>query len=148
MTDLEGNILNAFKEKPMISWRYIDNIFFIWEHGEESMEKFLNKLSSFHPTIKFTAEYSEETIDFLDVNIRLVGGAHDRLFGKPTDTHQCLDPNLSHLYHCKKGITSSQALRFNRICSDNESFDKRSNDLEGWLMERGYNGKMIRKQIL
>ena len=48
MTDLEGNILNAFKEKPMISWRYIDNIFFIWEHGEESMEKFLNKLSSFH----------------------------------------------------------------------------------------------------
>ena len=21
-------------------------------------------------------------------------------------------------------------------------------DLEGWLMERGYNGKMIRKQIL
>ena len=73
MTDLEGNMLNAFKEKPMISWRYIDNIFFIWEHGEESMEKFLNKLSSFHPTIKFTAEYSKETINFLDVNIRLVG---------------------------------------------------------------------------
>ena len=78
MTDLEGNMLNAFKEKPMISWRYIDNIFFIWEHGEESMEKFLNKLRSFHPTIKFAAEYSKETINFLDVNIRLVGGAHDR----------------------------------------------------------------------
>ena len=28
------------------------------------------------------------------------------------------------------------------------TFDKRCNDLEGWLMERGYNGKMIRKQIL
>ena len=28
--------------------------------------------------MKFTAEYSKETINFLDVNIRLVGGgAHD-----------------------------------------------------------------------
>ena len=39
--------------------------FFIWEHGEESLEKFLNKLNSFHPTIKFTAEYSKEAINFL-----------------------------------------------------------------------------------
>ena len=38
----------------MIWWRYIDDIFFVWEHGEESLEKFLNKLNTFHPTIKFT----------------------------------------------------------------------------------------------
>ena len=73
MADLEEKILNAFEEKPMIWWRYIDDIFFVWEHGEESLEKFLNKLNTFHPTIKFTAEYSKETINFLDVNIRLVG---------------------------------------------------------------------------
>ena len=46
----------------------------IWEYGEESLEKVLNKLNSFHPTIKFTAEYSKETINFLDVNIRFVEG--------------------------------------------------------------------------
>ena len=62
-------ILNAFEEKPMIWWRYIDDIFFIWEHGEESLEIFLNKLNSFHSTIKFTAEFSKETIEFLDVNV-------------------------------------------------------------------------------
>ena len=70
------------------------------------------------------------------------------LFVKPTDTHLFLDPSSSHPYHCKKGIPYSQALRFSRICYGNESFDKRCNGLEGWLMERGYNGKMIRKQIL
>ena len=57
--------------------------FFIWEHGEESLEKFLHKLNSFHPTIKLllstaeycnTAEYSKETFNFLDANTRLVGG--------------------------------------------------------------------------
>ena len=116
MADLEEKILNASEKKPMIWWRYIDDIFFIWEHGEESLEKFLNKLSSFHPAIKFTAEYSKETI-----------------------THQFLDPISSHHYHCEKGIPYSQALRLNRICSDNESFDKRCNDIEGWLMESGYN---------
>ena len=70
------------------------------------------------------------------------------LFVKPTDTHQFLDPSYSHLYHCKKGITYSQALGLNRICSDYESFDKRCNGLAGWLMERRYNEKMIKKQIL
>ena len=70
------------------------------------------------------------------------------LFVKPTDTHQFLDPSSSHPYHCKKGIPYSQALRLKRICSDNESFDKHCNNLEGWLMERGCNGKMIRKQML
>ena len=63
------------------------------------------------------------------------------LFGKPTDTHQFLDPNPSHPYHCKKGVPYSQAFRLNKICSDNESSDKRCNDLQGWLMKRGYNGK-------
>ena len=88
MADLEEKILSASEKKPMIWWRYIDDIFFIWEHGEESLENFLNKLNSFHPTIKFTAEYSKETIYFLDVNIRLVGGGlMTDLFVKPTDTH-------------------------------------------------------------
>ena len=136
MADLEEKIVSASEKKPMIWWKYIDDIFFIWEHGEESLENFLNQLNSFHPTIKFTAEYSKETINFLDLNIRLGGGELMMdLFVKPTDTHQFLDPSSSPPYHCKKGIPYSQALRLNRICSDNESFDKRCNDLEGWLME-------------
>ena len=105
MADLEEEILNAFEEKPVIWWGYIDDILFVWEHGEESLEKFLNKLNAFHPTIKFTAEYSKEDINFLDVNVRLVeGGLMIDLFVKPTDTHQFLDPSSFHPYHCKKGI--------------------------------------------
>ena len=40
IADLEEKILNAFEEKHMTWWRYIDDIFFIWEHGEESLENF------------------------------------------------------------------------------------------------------------
>ena len=90
----------------------------------------------------FTAEYSKETINFLDVDIWLVEGELvTDLFIKPTNTHQILDPSSSHPYHCKEGIAYSQSLRLNRIYSDNESFDKLCNDLERWLMETESNWK-------
>ena len=124
----------------MIWWRYIDDIFFIWEHGEESLKVFIDQVKMFHPTIKFTAEYSKDEVNFLDLNIKLIDGELKiGLFVKPTDTHQFLDPISSNPYYCKKGIPYSQASSFN--------FDKR-NDLEKWLVERGYNEKMIPKQIL
>ena len=42
----------------------------------------------------------------------------------------------------------SQALRLNCICSETNSFDKCCNDLERFLLERGYNSKLVRKEIL
>ena len=52
------------------------------------MEKFLNKLNSFDPTIKFTAECSKETINFSDVNTRLAEGElMADFFVKPTDPY-------------------------------------------------------------
>ena len=62
----------------------------------------------------------------------------------PSDDNKTRNYDTSS-YHCKKGIPKSQALRLNRICSDNEGFVKHCNDLKGWLMEKECNGKMIRK---
>ena len=39
-------------------------------------------------------------------------------------------------------------MRYNRIGSDNKKLDQRCNDLEKWLMERGYSERMVRTQIL
>ena len=60
-----------------------------------------------YPTIKFTAEYSQETINFLDVTTGLVGKGEGGelvtdLFVKPTNRHQFLDPSSSHPYHLTK----------------------------------------------
>ena len=88
MANLEEKILEGFEKKPMIWWRYIDDIFFIWEHGEESLKVFIEQVNMFHSTIKFTAEYSKEEVNFLDVNIKLIDGElKTDLFVKPTDTH-------------------------------------------------------------
>ena len=65
-----------------------------------------------------------------------------------TDTHQFLDLTFYHSFHCKKGIPYSQILRLNRICSNNNNFDKQYNELESWLFEKGYSEKMVKKQFL
>ena len=56
-----------------------------------------------HPTIKFTAEWSKTSINFLDVTVSLVEGVIETdLYVKPTDSHQYLQSSLYHPFHCKK----------------------------------------------
>ena len=69
------------------------------------------------------------------------------LYVKPTDTHQFLHPSSCHPFHCKKAIPFSQALRLNRICSDDIDFENRCEDLYDWLRERGYKHKIVEDQI-
>ena len=88
MADLEENLFETFEKKTMIWWRYIDNIFFIWEHGEESPRDFIDQVNLFHPTIKFNAEYSKEEVNFLYLNIKLIDGElKTDFFVESTNTH-------------------------------------------------------------
>ena len=69
---LKEKLLGIFeKKKTVIWWRYI---FFIWEHGEEWLRYFIDQVTLFHPTIKFTAEYSKKEVNFLEINIKLIDG--------------------------------------------------------------------------
>ena len=77
MAELEEKILEVVDNKPYLWWRYIDDIFFIWEHGEEKLRNFVETLNDIHPTIKFTAEWSQKSISFLDVTVSLIDGQID-----------------------------------------------------------------------
>ena len=149
MAVLEGRIMQDCSFKPLVWGRYIDDTFLLWQHGEEKLKEFLDILSSYHPSINFTSKCSRERIAFSDAEIikednRLLTD----VLVKSTDTHQYLHASSCHVYHSKNSIPYCQALRFNRICSKNQFFDKRCNDLEVWLKNRGYNEKSVRQQIL
>ena len=102
----------------------------MWEHAEEELQKFLETLNCYHPTIKFTAEYSRAKMNFLNVPVMRKGNQLvTDLYVKPTDTHQYLHASSCHVSHCKKSIPFSQALHLNRICSANAFFNKRCNEL-------------------
>ena len=83
----------------------------VWKNEEEELEKFLETLNCYHPTIKFTAEYSRAKINFLDVTVMKKGNqvATD-LYVKPTDTYQYLHTSSRSVSHCKRSIHFSQSL--------------------------------------
>ena len=82
----------TYHTKPLIWKRYIDDIFMIWPHGQESLAKFVTHLNSSHNTIKFTVESSRSHVNFLDVTVS-INDKHElvtSLYTKPTDSHNYL----------------------------------------------------------
>ena len=111
---------------PLIWWRYIDDIFLLWTHGEDKLNGFITYLNNLHPTIKFTGSFSYNEIPFLDVNVMLLNGRLETdLYVKPTDKHQYLLKQWSscHPSHTKQSIPFSMPLRLRRICSTDEFFN-------------------------
>ncbi|XP_071830742.1 uncharacterized protein [Apostichopus japonicus] len=87
----EERTLSTAPCRPLIWWRYIDDIFFVWTSDEDSLLTFINHINSFHSTIKFISDYSHQQVNFLDVTVRKEHGTPSTdLYTKPTDTHQYL----------------------------------------------------------
>ena len=105
MAGFEKKIFENTNFKPLLWLQYLDNIFCIWTEGLERLQEFFQYINSFHPTIKFTMEFTKEQINFLDVNISLKEGAlQTDLYCKSTDTYQFLHFRSSHCY-----VTKSQS---------------------------------------
>ena len=116
MAELKEEILRKAEFKPYLWWRYNDDIFFLCEHGEEKLKRFIDNINKMHPSIKFTADWSKTSIHFLDVTLFITEGIIETdLNVKPKDSHQYLLSSSCHPFYCKKGITYSQALRLNKI---------------------------------
>ena len=123
INEVETEFLKRQKLQPFLWLRYIDDIYFIWTHGEEKLTQFLNELNNFHFNLKFTYETSSSTVIFLDLNVSLRNRAiHTNLYVKPTGGHRYLYYQSSHPLHIKTSIPYSQALRVSWICSAEKDF--------------------------
>ena len=136
MGEFEKKALEGYVDKPFLWFRYIDDIFMVWTHGNEKLDSFITYLNSIHPTIKFTSERST-TIQLENGKIKT------DLYCKPTDKHQYLLHSSSHPYHTKKSIPYSLALRLRRICSKDDYFDNRSTELQQYLTIKGPLGCLV-----
>ena len=133
------------KRKPLIWLRFIDDIFFIWPHGHETLNDFLDFAQNYSSSkrmkskIKFEIHQSTESVNFLDVNITLTNGRlSTSLYSKPTDSHLYLDNSSCHPEHVIKNIPKGQFLRLRRICSDTTDFIRECNRYIAYFIARGY----------
>ena len=66
MAEIETKLILQSDSKPREWKRYIDDVFSLWDNDKEDVDRFIEQADKFHPTIKFTAEISENEITFLD----------------------------------------------------------------------------------
>ena len=101
---------------------------------EESLHRGLYKIishvNSFHPTIKFTYDFFKHFVNFLDVEVIYASSCH-----------------VFHSKRALKNILGAIAIRLNFINSEPSFFDQRCNQLEKWLLDRGYRDKLVSGQI-
>ena len=76
MDEVETKILKSQELQPFLWLCYIDDIFFIGTHGAQELDSFLNELNKIHPNLSFTYETSEESVNFLDLNVSIRSGAN------------------------------------------------------------------------
>ena len=66
---LVERFLAIVSHRPTVWWRYIDDVFALWPWGVNLLQDFMNSLNSFHPHMKFTHEFSDSSINFLDMTL-------------------------------------------------------------------------------
>jgi hypothetical protein len=129
MDNLEQAFLSSQSKQPRVWYRFIDDIFMIWTHGEPELFKFLDNINNFHNSIKFTSEHSTGNVTFLDTRVFLQNQCLvTDLFTKPTDTHQYLHRNSCHPRQCKLSIPFSLTTRLKRICTNDTDFTHHKNN--------------------
>ena len=97
---------------------------------------------------KFTHERSRDSINFLDVNVKIRNNRFTTdLFCNETDCHQYLHFDSCHPSHMKQSSVYSQGLRLRRLCSEDTTFQTRLQELACWFEKRGYPKRLIDSQI-
>ena len=70
MAKIETMLIQQSKTKLKEWRRYIDDVFSLWESDEKDVDHFIEQANKFHPSIKFTAEISENKVTFLDIVVK------------------------------------------------------------------------------
>lgn len=150
MLEFDEKAMNGFKIKPLLFFRYLDDIFFIWTGSIEELKDYENYLNSLIPGINVTLEYNKITANFLDTTVykNVLNNNNTTLqtkvYFKPTDTHQLLHTKSFHPKHTCKGILKSQLLRFKRISSSWIDYNETTKILFHSLSQRGYSWSLLR----
>ena len=146
----ENILIYPYLTKILQYNRFLDDIFLLWKGNLNELTEFQQYINQIHPTIKFTIEHSNKSINFLDTTIyidRKVRKFKSKVFTKPTNAKPLLHYTSYHSIHTKENIIYTQALRYRLLTTDNKTFKNELKDLTKTLKRRGYPLQMIRRNF-
>lgn len=111
----------------ILGWyRYIDDIFIIWDGFEDMLQQCLLTMNRNDFNLSFTMSFDKKCITFLDVEIYKGenGKLCSKLYRKPTVGNTILDASSFHPQPLIDSIPYNQYLRTKRNCTDGKTFVK------------------------
>ncbi|KAJ8911005.1 hypothetical protein NQ315_011270 [Exocentrus adspersus] len=153
MEHFEETYVKSYINKPKIWWRYVDDVFSIWPHGQDNLTDFLNFLNNIEPTIKFTLELEENNkLPFLDVmiskNTEINSNFQTNVYRKKTNTNRYLNFNSNHHLSIKKGVIKSLYDRAKLVSSNVNFFNQEKDHIKNILKENAYPINLVDKAFL
>ena len=156
MDKFERDMLNAYEQqhgmRPAIWFRFIDDIFFVWEGNELSLNNFIKFCDSYSSScnmkssIRFTSSCSKEEVNFLDMTVKLHNGhLVTDLFTKSVDTHTYLHAKSFHPPSTVSALPKAQFIRIRRICSSITDYQRHATKFVNFFSERGFKRENVRK---
>ncbi len=134
-----------YKHNPKLFFRYLDDIFIVWDSNNlQMLSELTNNINTIIDGIKIDFQTDTNNITFLDVNV--YKNANNQLgtktFFKPTNNKLLLNPKSCHPKHTFKGILKSQIIRFRRLSSEDEDFMETARE---YIKIQIQNGFSVRK---
>ncbi len=148
MGNVEHEALSAWGgTQPLVWLRYIDNILVIMEDSQEKLLELVKHLNARISTIKYTAEISDKSIDFLDLTIfkdprYQQQGILDTLkqsIPTPISTSSAHHPSI------KSGVVRAEFIRALRRSSSPAIYSKAARELFSWFENRGYPKDLLKE---
>lgn len=146
-------LVHAAKSKVklphLLCWRrYIDDVFFLWDGCEDSLKIFLNGLNENDWGVKFTAEYSLLSVDFLDLELtKVTNTIVAKTYFKPTVWNGYVPWNSCHHPNWLAGIPKSQLQRIRRNCTLDADYMSQAGIIADRLSAKGYPQDQIESQV-
>lgn len=144
MIDFDKAAMLDFKIKPSVFFRFLDDVFLLWNGTLEELKEYETFLNNLIPGIEIKLEASLVSVNFLDITIYKNQNSDNsfslqtKIYVKPTDTQNLLHTESFHPPHTTKGILKSQLIRYKRISSTWEDYVGAAKTLFQNLRGRGY----------
>ncbi|XP_043944858.1 extracellular calcium-sensing receptor-like [Protopterus annectens] len=121
--------------------RFLDDIFILFEGDKNIGVKFLHYLNNTTEFFRFTSNFQNDSIDYLDVNLSkdYVNKQYfSKIHRKTTFCNSYLHYTSLHPTSQKKGIVKGQLIRAARMTTYFSDFELECNLLTDFFCERGY----------
>ncbi|XP_078525602.1 uncharacterized protein LOC144798546 [Lissotriton helveticus] len=131
------------------SWyRYIDDLFIVWDGGMDSAEEFIRILNLNDLNLHFSGSVSPVRAEYLDLRVYIEDNQmHTTLHRKDTAGNSTLFASSSHPTPLKNSIPYGELLRIRRNCSKDSDFEAAASECIERFSMRGYGTTLLSKTL-